>query len=147
MEDIRGFVAESWDDIKSPTTSDFTSKIHQLKDLVGNYDQVCVSPTLSHMSCISSWLLGSFGLQAFVIATTFDHYIHYKEYKNIHFFLGGWHTCTYIHCMMMIPQINWKICLKSAGLHESFGWCWLILCCVVWRQLTIETMPQLWWSV
>ena len=54
MEDIRGFVAESWDDIKSPTTSDFTSKIHQLKDLVGNYDQVCVSPTLSHMSCISS---------------------------------------------------------------------------------------------
>ena len=54
MEDIRGFVAESWDDIKSPTTSDFTSKIHQLKDLVGNYDQVSVSPTMSYMSCISS---------------------------------------------------------------------------------------------
>ena len=95
MEDIRGFVAESWDDIKSPTTSDFTSKIHQLKDLVGNYDQVSVSPTMSYMSCISSWLLGSFGLQAFVIAPTYVDYIHYKKYISIHFFLGGW--VTYMH--------------------------------------------------
>ena len=33
-------------------------------------------------------------------------------------------------------QVNCKICLKSAGLHESFGWFWLVLCCGVWRQVT-----------
>ena len=43
MEDIEGFIAESWDDIKSPTTSDFTSKTQQLKELIGNFDQVCHS--------------------------------------------------------------------------------------------------------
>jgi len=40
MDTIAAFLSESWDDIKSPTTSEFTSKIHQLKDLVGNFEQV-----------------------------------------------------------------------------------------------------------
>lgn len=43
MDDIKGFLTESWDDIKSPTTSDFTSKIQQLKDLVVNFEQVSSS--------------------------------------------------------------------------------------------------------
>lgn len=42
MDNINAFISESWDDIKSPTTSDFTSKISQLKDLIGNCDQVRV---------------------------------------------------------------------------------------------------------
>ncbi|XP_067937067.1 arf-GAP with SH3 domain, ANK repeat and PH domain-containing protein 2-like [Watersipora subatra] len=40
MNNISGFIAESWDDLKSPTTSEFTSKRHELKDLVGNLEQV-----------------------------------------------------------------------------------------------------------
>ena len=27
-------------------------------------------------------------------------------------------------------QVNCKVCLKSAGLHEFFGWFWLVLCCL-----------------
>ena len=46
---------------------------------------------------------------------------------------------------MPVAQVDCKICLKSARLHKSFGWFWLVLCCVVCSRH--RKMPQLWWSV
>ena len=45
------------------------------------------------------------------------------------------------------PQLHCKVCLKSASLYEFLGRFWLVLWCVVWRPVTIEKMPHLWWSV
>lgn len=42
--DISSFVAESWDDIKSPTTSEFTTQLSSLRKLVNGYEQVMYVP-------------------------------------------------------------------------------------------------------
>jgi len=40
--DVGSFISETWDDLKSPTTSDFTSKIQQVKRMIHGSEQVGV---------------------------------------------------------------------------------------------------------
>ena len=46
----------------------------------------------------------------------------------------------------LITQLNWIICLKSAGLHAFFSWFWLLLCCLNalhhFEQLLFDLLAQ-----